>query len=85
VPIQVVNLSLEELELQKQTYIGVASPVHVNEIQVIEGYDVNIIRREPNATQGNFEEYLKEKLTHLDKKNSNILAVVQYKHLFYGL
>jgi hypothetical protein len=87
VPIQVVNLSLEEVELQKQTYIGVASPVHVNEIQVIEGYDVNIIRQEPNATQGNFEEHLKEKLTHLNRKDRNILEAVvrQYKHLFYGL
>jgi len=56
VPIQFVNLSLEEVELKKQTNIGVASP-----IQVIEGYDVDIIRREPNATQGNFEEYLNEK------------------------
>jgi len=27
VPIQVVNLSLEELELQKQTYVGEASPI----------------------------------------------------------
>ena len=71
VPIQVVNLSLEEVELKKQTYIGVASP-----IQVIEGYDVNIIRQEPNATQGNFEECLNEKLTHLDKKDRNILEAM---------
>jgi hypothetical protein len=87
VPIQVVNLSLEELELKKQTYIGVSSPVHVNEIQVIERYDVNITRREPNATQGNFEEYLNEKLTHLDKKDRYILEAVlrRCKQLFYGL
>ena len=80
-PIQVVNLSLEEVELKKQTYIGVASP-----IQVIEGYDVNIIRQESYATQGNFEEYLNEKLTHLNKKDRNILeTVLRYKHLLYGL
>ena len=71
VPIQVVNLSLEEIELKKETYTGLASP-----IQVIEGYDVNMIRREPNATLGNFEEYLNEKLTHLNKKNRNILEAV---------
>jgi hypothetical protein len=87
VPIQVVNLSLEEVKLKKCTYVGVASPVRVTETHVIEGYDVNTIRREPNATQGNFEEYLKEKLTHLDRKDRKILEAVlrRYKHLFYGL
>jgi hypothetical protein len=32
-------------------------------------------------------QYLKEKLTHLDKKDRSILEGVlqQYKHLFYGL
>jgi hypothetical protein len=31
VPIQVINLSLEEVEIQKSTYIGVASPVRVTD------------------------------------------------------
>jgi hypothetical protein len=30
VPIQIVNLSLEEVELKKQTYIGIASPIKSN-------------------------------------------------------
>jgi len=52
--------------------MGISSPVQVRQILVIEGCDVNIIRHEPNATQGIFEEYLNEKLTHLDKKGRNI-------------
>jgi hypothetical protein len=35
VPIQIVNLSLEEVELQKQTNVGVASPVKIKEAQII--------------------------------------------------
>jgi hypothetical protein len=58
VPIQVVYLSLKELK--KQMYIRVASPIQVNENQATEGYNVNTIRRETDASQGNFEEYLKE-------------------------
>jgi hypothetical protein len=87
VPIQVVNLSLEEVELKKCTCVGVASPVRITETHAIEGYDVNIIRREPSATQRDFEKYLKEKLTHLEKKDRKILEAVlrRYKHLFYRL
>jgi hypothetical protein len=33
VPIQIANLSLEEINLEKQNYIGVASPIHVNDTQ----------------------------------------------------
>jgi len=33
VPIQIANLSLEEINLEKQNYIRVASPIHVNDTQ----------------------------------------------------
>lgn len=36
VPIQVINLSLEEMKLERQTYIGIASPIQV-EPQAFEG------------------------------------------------
>jgi hypothetical protein len=34
VPIQIVNLSLEEVKLKKQTYVGIASPIKSNERQI---------------------------------------------------
>ena len=42
---QVVNLSLEELELVKHTYVGVASPIQFKETQELEGYNVNTVQR----------------------------------------
>ena len=90
VPIQFVNLSLEEVDLKKQTYIGVASPIQVNETQVIEGCNVNTIQKDVSIVsirQENFEEYLREKLAHLRTKDFHILGAVlrHYQHLFYGL
>jgi hypothetical protein len=87
VPIQVVNLSLEEVDLEKQTYLGVASPIQLSETQVIEGNNVNIIQQGTNAEQDDFEKYLQEKLAHLKEKDCQILGAVlrHYKHLFYGI
>jgi hypothetical protein len=87
VPIQMVNLSLEEVELGKQTYVGVASPIKVDETQVPMGYDVNSVLRDDEITPSKFEDYLREKLTHLKERDRCILKPVlrQYKHLFYGL
>jgi hypothetical protein len=39
VPIQTVKLSLEETELQKQTDIGVASPIEIDGARIFEGYE----------------------------------------------
>ena len=61
VPIQIANLSLEEVDLEKQMYIGVAFPVQVSNTQVLEGYNVNVIRQGTSARQNDFEKYLKEK------------------------
>ena len=87
VPIQVVNLSLEEVELVKQTYVGVASPIQVQGTQKLEGYNVSTIRRESTARQGDFDKYLREKLAHLKGEERSLLelALRQYEHLFYGL
>ena len=38
VPIQIVNLSLEEFDIEAGTYIGVASPIQVEETQEHKGY-----------------------------------------------
>jgi hypothetical protein len=93
VHIQIVNLSLEEDRLQKQTDIGVASPVKINEARAKEGHEkfgtrnmtvIKIVKRE---VQGNFKRYVEEKLAHLNKKDQRILGDVLWKckHLFYGL
>ena len=88
VPIQIANLSLEEVELSKYRYIGVASsPIHVNDACDCEGYVVNSVNRTHKDTKSEFRGYLQEKLAHLDVKDRYILEPVlqQYKHLFYGL
>ena len=87
VPIQVVNMSLEEVKLGKQTYVGVASPIQVKETQELEGYNVNTVQHESTAKQGNFHKYLQEKLAHLKGEDRNILEAVsrQYECLFYGI
>ena len=55
VPIQVTNLSLEEICLAKQTNVGVASPIQIGETQELEGYNVNSAQRESTAKQGDFD------------------------------
>jgi len=87
VPIQLVNLSLEEVELGKCRYIGVASPIQDEDIQTRETYVVNSVVWTHKETHNEFENYLRDKLVHLDVKDSNILGSVlhQYKHLFYGI
>jgi hypothetical protein len=91
VPIQIANLSLEEIELQKQTDIGVATPIDIEDARIKEGYeklgaDVLTVKR-IGETQGNFKVYVGEKLAHLNKQDQQILgnALWKYKHLFYGL
>jgi len=87
VPLQVVNLSLEEVELVKQTYAGVASPIKVEETLDLEGYNVNTVRRENTAKQGDFDKYLQKKLAHLEGEDRSMLeaALRRYEHLFYAL
>jgi hypothetical protein len=87
VPVQVMNLSLEELSLEKRVYIGVASPITIAEIQTSTGCDVRSIQREVSTPQSDFEEYLQHKLAHLQGKDCEILGPVlrRHKHLFYGL
>jgi len=87
VPIQIVNLSLEEVELKNQTYIGIASPIKSNERPISGGFDVNPVLCDVHVAPGKFEKYLQGKLAHLRKEKQKILGTVlrQYKHLFYGL
>ena len=86
VPIQIVNLSLEELELQKQTYVGEASPIG-NENVVQKNVEINHVLRDVKIAPQKFEEYLQEKLAHLKHAERRTLEPVlrRYKHLFYGL
>jgi len=86
VPIQVVNLSLEEVELQKQTYIGEASPIGNGDV-VQRDVEINRVLKEPKVEPQKFEEYLHEKLAHLKTAERRTLEPVlrKYKHLFYGL
>jgi hypothetical protein len=87
VPMQIANLSLEEIELKKQTYLGVASPLHLSETQVLEGQGVSVFQRGTRPMREKFEGYLQEILAHVKEEDRPILENVlrQYKHLFYGL
>jgi hypothetical protein len=85
VPVEIVNISLK-VQLLKQTYVGVASPITVRDTRDIVGYDVNAIQRD-STEQGNFDGYLKEKLAHLKGEDRSMLesALRRYNHLFYVL
>ena len=86
VPIQINNLSLEEMKLERQMYIGVVSPISVEKPQVSEGYSINSVARD-NVLSGEFDKFIQDKLKHLGKKDYSVLEPVlrQYKYLFYGL
>jgi hypothetical protein len=60
VPIQAINLSLEEVKMEKHMYIGVASPIRVIEVREQEKYCVNAVRRGNTVKQDNFGKYLNE-------------------------
>jgi hypothetical protein len=87
VPVQISNLSLEEVELAKRMYVGVASHILTDKTQEFKGYEVNPVLRDHEVVSHEFEDYLRGKLTHLKKTDHHILESVlrQYKHLFYGL
>jgi hypothetical protein len=87
VPIHIVNLPLEEIKLEKQVEVRVASPIELGETRVSEGCNVNTIQRGVDEMAGDFVKYLQEKLAHLGKRDRQILEPVlrQYKHLFYGI
>jgi DNA-directed RNA polymerase specialized sigma subunit len=87
VPIQIVNLSLEEVELHKHMYVGVASPTRCCDVKDTDDYGICIIQRGENKGDGckqKFEEYLQEKLAHLKRKERQILELVlrKYCHFF---
>jgi transcription antitermination factor NusG len=46
VAIEILNMSLEAVQLVKQTHVGVASPITVKETRKLEGYDVNTVQQE---------------------------------------
>ena len=87
VPIQIANLSLEEIKIGKQTYIGEASPIQIDETHRDEGYEINPVLRNEGTTSREFDDYIRDKLMHLAKREQCILEPVlrKYQHLFYGL
>ena len=60
VPIQAVNLSLEEVKLGKKTYFVVASPIQVTETQQLQGCSVNTVQRGDTAKLIDLDKYLKK-------------------------
>ena len=63
VPVRIVNLSLEEVEIGEQTYVGEASPIQVDETQRYEGCETNPVQRDEEATLRKFDDYLRDKLS----------------------
>jgi hypothetical protein len=67
VPIQTANLSLEEVELTKHTYVGIASPARCCETEDPDDYGIYIVQRgvgngenRGDGSQQKFKEYLQE-------------------------
>ena len=87
VPIQIANLSLEEISLNKQQYIGVASPIHVDVARTCEQNSVNAVIKTQGQIEGEYTRYLNDKLAHFGAMDRDILKPVlrQYRYLFYGL
>jgi hypothetical protein len=89
VPIQISNLSLEEVEISKHTCVGVASPIFCSENEDPDDCRIRIVHRVENEKDKNkqhFQEYLEKKLDHLRGRDRQILETVlrKYSHLFYG-
>jgi hypothetical protein len=88
VPIQVVNLSLEEITLSKHMCVGIASPT---ETCVGDGPEkVHIVNKskghgDEDRSEQDFESYLSRKLEHMAERDENCLRPVlrKYRHLFY--
>jgi hypothetical protein len=87
VPLQIMNLSLEEVEVEKQRCVGVASPIQIIEDKRQQSYEINPIFKDDRVNTRKFDEYLQDKLKHLDKKERSVLQPVlrKYKNVFYGL
>jgi hypothetical protein len=87
VPIQIVNLSQGEVKLERQTYVGVASPTRVDKTLATTECGVSVVRRDTDLSPVEFDDYVREKLTHLKSDDRHILEPIirRYQHLFYGL
>ena len=81
-PIQIANLSLEEMELSKHRYIRVASHIQVDNAQDYRENVVNSVERTHKEIRDEFKDHLREKLVHLDAKDPCILHPVleRYEH-----
>ena len=86
VPLQITNMSLEEVELAKRTPVGVASPIQLENTRATEECNVHAVQSRTDAKH-KFEKYIQGKLSHLKRRDRDILEGVlrQYKHLFYGI
>ena len=71
---------------QTELYWG-SLPIQVENTQNSRENIVNLVVKEPNSNEKEFENYLMSELAHLNKQDRYILEPVlrQYKHLFYGL
>jgi len=87
VPVQIANLTLDDVELKKHGEIGVASPILTESKRNCEICNVIPIMETSEETVDDFDNYLRGKLAHLtDKERCTLEPVLRrYKHLFYGL
>jgi hypothetical protein len=89
VPIQVVNLSLEEVEMPMSMYVGVASPTGDYDVTDLNMQDVCFVQGRTRSKMNTevFEQYLQEKLGHLTGEYQKLLGDIlrKYCHLFYEL
>jgi hypothetical protein len=89
VPIQIINLSLEEVELPKHMWVGLASPTETcvgNELTRMQGVTQpkTLEKGDEDRSKRTFELYLNEKLGHLTERDRSYLELILRKyHIFY--
>jgi hypothetical protein len=57
VPIQIINLSLEEVEMSKHTTVGVASPIFYSEIEDHDDYGIHNVQTEKGKRENSNHQF----------------------------
>jgi hypothetical protein len=88
VPVQIVNLSLEEITLSKHMRVGIASPTENcvgDGLERVQSVNKSKGHGDEDRSARDFESYLNRKLGHITERDKNYLKPVlrKYQHLFY--
>jgi hypothetical protein len=88
VPVQIVNLSLEEITLMKRMCVGLASPTEIcvgDGLERVQFMSESKGNGDKSRSARDFELYLNRKFEHMTERDQNCLKSVlrKYQHVFY--